>query len=68
MAAGGERASLLFETQVTGLTKAEARVIEQNFINQYGLQRNGGALLNKINSIAPNNWKNFSGIIPSSAY
>jgi len=44
--------------------KAEARVIEQNFINQYGL----GILLNKINSITPNNWKNFSGIITSSAY
>ncbi|MDC8098668.1 DUF6443 domain-containing protein [Chryseobacterium rhizosphaerae] len=69
-AAGGEKGLLRFDIMngATGLTKAEARVIEQNFINQYGLQRNGGVLLNKINSIAPNNWKNFSGIIPSSGY
>lgn len=40
----------------TGLSKTQARVMEQNLINQYGLQKNGGLLLNKINSIAPQYW------------
>lgn len=35
----------------------------QNFINQYGMQKNGGQLLNKMNSIAPNYWKE-NGIVP----
>jgi RHS repeat-associated protein len=35
------------------LTKQQARLSEQSLINQYGLQKNGGALLNKINSISP---------------
>jgi len=38
------------------LSNTGARVWEQTLINQYGLQRNGGLLLNKINSIAPGNW------------
>jgi RHS repeat-associated protein len=62
-AAGGEKGTLFFETQAVGLSKAEARTIEQNIINQFGLQKNGGQLLNQVNSIAPSNWKNFSGII-----
>lgn len=40
----------------TNLSRTEARVWEQTLINQYGLQKNGGLLLNKINSIAPKNW------------
>ncbi|MEZ4912396.1 MAG: hypothetical protein R2774_16220 [Saprospiraceae bacterium] len=40
----------------TGLSKTGARVWEQTLINQYGLQKNGGMLLNKVNSIAPKNW------------
>lgn len=40
----------------TGLSRTQARVWEQTLINQYGLQKNGGLLLNKINSIAPKNW------------
>ena len=39
-----------------GITKQEARVIEQKMINQYGLQKDGGQLLNKINSIAEKYW------------
>ena len=38
------------------LMKTEARIIEQKIINQYGLQKNGGQLLNNINSIAPKYW------------
>jgi RHS repeat-associated protein len=41
----------------SGLTKQEARVIEQKLINQYGLQKDGGQLLNKINSIAEKYWQ-----------
>lgn len=40
----------------TGLSKTGARVWEQTLINQYGLQKNGGMLLNKVNSIAPKYW------------
>ena len=42
-----------------GLSRTGARVWEQTLINQYGLQKNGGMLLNKINSIAPKNWAQF---------
>ena len=40
----------------TGLSRTGARVWEQTLINQYGLGKNGGQLLNKVNSIAPKNW------------
>ncbi len=43
----------------TGLSRTGARVWEQTLINQYGLQKNGGLLFNKINSIAPKNWSTF---------
>jgi len=57
-AAGGEKGSLFFRTiqGAEGLSKTQARIWEQTLINQYGLQKNGGVLLNKINSIAPKNW------------
>lgn len=48
----------------TGLTRDAARVMEQNLINQYGLGRNGGQLLNRINSIAPKNWATFGIVAP----
>ena len=67
-AGGGEKAGLFFETQATGLSKSGARILEQNAINQFGLQKNGGQLLNKINSISPKKWGNFTGIIPPNAY
>ncbi|MEO1254863.1 MAG: hypothetical protein AAFY41_08265, partial [Bacteroidota bacterium] len=40
----------------TGLSRSGARVFEQRLINQFGLQRNGGQLFNKINSISPKKW------------
>lgn len=43
----------------TNLSKTGARIWEQNLINQFGLSKNGGQLLNKINSIAPKNWLKF---------
>lgn len=50
-ASGTERANLRYDVVKDGLTKLEARNEEQNFIDQLGLQKNGGQLLNKINSI-----------------
>jgi RHS repeat-associated protein len=47
----------------TNLSKTSARVWEQNLINQYGLQKSGGMLLNKVNSIAPKHWFQY-GIKP----
>ncbi len=38
-----------------GLTRSDARAIEQALIEIHGLQKNGGTLLNKINSISPKN-------------
>lgn len=37
------------------LTRAEARGVEQYLIDVHGLEKNGGVLLNKINSIAKSN-------------
>ncbi len=58
---GTERANLLYEVvEGTGhLSKIEAQIIEQNYINTYKMQKNGGLLLNKINSIAPRKWKDY---------
>jgi len=50
---------LTFERVAKGLTKTDARIIEQKLINQYGMESNGGTLLNKINSIAPKNWAKY---------
>jgi RHS repeat-associated protein len=40
-----------------GLTRIQARGVEQALIEQHGLAKNGGTLLNKINSIAQSNPK-----------
>ncbi len=40
----------------TNLSRTGARVWEQTLINQYGLPKNGGLLLNRINSISPKYW------------
>ena len=40
---------------VGGLSRADARAVEQAPIEQHGLLRNGGTLLNRINSIAGSN-------------
>jgi hypothetical protein len=47
----------------TNLSRTGARVWEQTLINQYGLGRNGGQLLNLRNSIAPKYWWQY-GITP----
>ena len=52
---GTVRSSLTFNTYASGLTKIEARILEQTLINQYGLEN----LYNRINSIAPNCWEQY---------
>jgi len=44
----------------TNLSRRDARIMEQTLINQYGLGKNGGMLLNQINSISPKYWERFS--------
>ena len=46
--------------RATSLTKNQARILEQQYINLYGLEKNGGQLLNQINSIAPSRWNSFN--------
>ena len=41
------------------LSKINARINEQKFINLYQMEKNGGILYNKINSIAPKYWKQY---------
>lgn len=50
------RALLQYNVIDYGLTKQEARVMEQLFINKYGLEN----LYNKINSIAPKFWSSYN--------
>jgi filamentous hemagglutinin len=48
----------LFIRQVDGLenlSRKDARAVEQVLIEYYGLGKNGGSLLNKINSISHKN-------------
>lgn len=54
----GQRSTLRYEVieGASKLTKEQAKILEQTLINQYGLQKNGGQLINKINSIAPQKW------------
>ncbi|SDM14612.1 hypothetical protein SAMN05216273_11492 [Chryseobacterium taihuense] len=60
-AAGGPKSTLFFRTVegAGGLTKTQARVLEQKLINQHGLPN----LFNKINSISPKKWGMY-GITP----
>jgi uncharacterized protein with PIN domain len=50
----GEHGAVLQEI-IGGLSRADARAVEQRLINEYGLSKEGGTLLNKINSIAKKN-------------
>lgn len=38
-----------------GLSRSDARAVEQALIEIHGLMKNGGTLINKINSIAKSN-------------
>lgn len=54
-----ERATLIYEKIEDGLTKTQARIMEQNLINKYGIQKNGGQLYNRINSISSKFWDKY---------
>lgn len=41
--------------RLNNLSRTEARAVEQTLINRHGLEKDGGSLLNKINSIARDN-------------
>ena len=58
---GTGKESLRYEVipGATGPTRTDLRVLEQQLINHYGMVKNGGQLLNKINSIAPSKWSMF---------
>jgi len=43
------------EKVVGNLSRTDARAVEQALIEIHGLAKNGGTLMNKINSIAPTN-------------
>jgi hypothetical protein len=43
------------EKVLGGLSRGDARAVEQALIEIHGLGKNGGTLLNRINSIAPSN-------------
>ena len=49
------RKGINIEPLMQGLSRADARAVEQALIEIHGLGRNGGTLLNKINSIARTN-------------
>ena len=58
---GTNRATLKFKTvELNMFNKLNARIWEQNQINLYGLEKNGGQLFNKINSIAPQYWNKYN--------
>ena len=50
----GEHGAVLQEI-IGGLSRTDARAVEQRLIKEYGLSKEGGTLLNKINSIARKN-------------
>lgn len=60
-AVGSGREALRYDvvSGATNLSRSGARSIEQTLINQYGLEKNGGALLNKVNSVAPKYWSEY---------
>ena len=56
---GTERVSLRYELYESGMTKINARIMEQTLINRYGMSKYGGQLYNKINSIGPKYWNQY---------
>lgn len=49
--------------QFNNLSRIQARIIEQNLINAYGLGKHDVQLFNKINSISPRYWDKWGIII-----
>ena len=57
----GSKKSIIvkFEPIKTTLDHNSSRAAEQILINKYGMKKNGGDLINKVNSISPKQWKKF---------
>jgi RHS repeat-associated protein len=49
------RSGMSIEPLMNGLTRSDARAVEQALVEIHALGTNGGTLLNRINSIAPSN-------------
>lgn len=60
---GTNRDALDYFSVERGLTQRQARIMEQQLINKYGIIKLGGQLYNKINSIAPKNWEKFGIVV-----
>ena len=62
LSSGTARSGLQYRTiGITGnLSRTQARILEQTLINNYGLSKNGGSLVNLINSISPQKWGDFT--------
>lgn len=65
-AVGSGRDVLNYRVVKDGLTKMDARFLEESKILQHGMMKDGGALLNKVHSIAPSNW-NQVNFVPGSS-
>jgi len=61
LSSGTERSGLHYEViEGTGkFTLRNARIMEQTNLNTYKMQKNGGQLFNKINSISPKYWEKY---------
>lgn len=59
---GTERANLKYYIRIQNLSYIDARIMEQQYINFFKMQSQGGVLYNKINSVAPKYWNDL-GII-----
>ncbi|MCW3466439.1 DUF6443 domain-containing protein [Chitinophaga nivalis] len=53
------KTGLIFGELQTGLTYRQARKLEQQLINKYGMGSNGGQLLNEVNGISEKLWNLF---------
>lgn len=62
LSSGTNRAKLEYYVidEATKLNKMDARILEQNLINKYGLSKDGGRLYNMINSISPKDWEKYN--------
>lgn len=56
---GHMTSTLKFKPIITNIDHNGSRILEQQLINKYGMQKNGGQLFNKINSISPKHWEKF---------
>ena len=56
---GHMTSTLKFKPITRNIDHNSSRILEQELINKYGMQKNGGQLFNKINSISAKHWEKF---------